>query len=186
MECELFSIRASDIFSRMKQFEELVNQFIPSDMSWRGWVKMAFQQPLLPVLPVARELFSKTKWLASSTKAVAQIDAKGPPPKLSRVRALSTDDDSKLARVNSKFTRTKSKSPGRGWRKASRRKPEPLPTTITTLPLTDEPESFEAPVETERPTRSTGRSRMKSLFRRGSSKGGDSMGVSRICIDTYR
>jgi hypothetical protein len=42
-----------------------VNQFIPSDMSWRGWVKMVFHQPLVPVLPVARELFSKTKWIAS-------------------------------------------------------------------------------------------------------------------------
>ena len=51
--------------SSLSQFEELVNQFIPSDLSWRGWVKMVFHQPLVPVLPVARELLSKTKWLNS-------------------------------------------------------------------------------------------------------------------------
>jgi hypothetical protein len=44
--------------------EELVEQFIPSDPSWKGWVKMALHQPLIPVLPVARELFTKTKWIA--------------------------------------------------------------------------------------------------------------------------
>lgn len=44
------------------QFEELVDQFIPSDPSWKGWVKMALHQPLIPVLPVARELFAKTKF----------------------------------------------------------------------------------------------------------------------------
>jgi hypothetical protein len=46
------------------QMEELVEQFIPSDPSWKGWVKMALHQPLIPVLPVARELFTKTKWIA--------------------------------------------------------------------------------------------------------------------------
>jgi hypothetical protein len=52
------------IISHSFQFEELVDQFIPSDPTWKGWVKMAFQQPLIPVLPVARELFSKTKLIA--------------------------------------------------------------------------------------------------------------------------
>jgi len=46
-----------------------VDQFIPSDMGWKGWVKMAFHQPLVPVLPVARELLSKTKWIASKGAA---------------------------------------------------------------------------------------------------------------------
>ena len=45
----------------MSQFEELVDQFLLSDLTWRGWVRMAFHQPLVPILPVARELFSKTK-----------------------------------------------------------------------------------------------------------------------------
>jgi hypothetical protein len=160
------------------QFEELVNQFIPSDMSWRGWVKMAFHQPLLPVLPVARELISKTKWIASSTKTAPQIDAKGPPPRLPRAKVLSVDDNSKLDTVHK--PRPKSKSPHRGWRKGVRRKAEPPLPHITTLPLTDEPESFEVEEE-ERPTRSASRKRMMSLFtRRPSSSKGDSMGVSNI------
>ncbi|KAK2466286.1 hypothetical protein APHAL10511_001928 [Amanita phalloides] len=43
-------------------FEELVDQFIPSNLTWRGWLKMALQQPLVPVFPAARELFLKTKF----------------------------------------------------------------------------------------------------------------------------
>lgn len=31
-------------------------------------MRMALHQPLIPVLPVAKELFSKTKWLASKSK----------------------------------------------------------------------------------------------------------------------
>ncbi|RDB22829.1 hypothetical protein Hypma_010076 [Hypsizygus marmoreus] len=174
-ECHDARIRTRDLEYRNQtwSFEELVSQFIPSDTSWRGWVKMAFHQPLLPVLPVARELFSKTKWIASSSKAAPQVDLKGPPPKLPRAKALSIDDDSKLALVHGK--RANSKSPSRGWRKASRRKPEPLPAKIMALPLTDEPESLD--VETERPSRSTGRKRLKSLFSRGSSRG-DAMSSS--------
>ncbi|KAG5639269.1 hypothetical protein H0H81_004930 [Sphagnurus paluster] len=145
------------------QFEELVNQFIPSDMGWRGWVKMAFQQPLLPVLPVARELISKTKWIPSSSRVIAQVDTEGPPPRLGRARA-SGDDDSKLALVQAK-----SKSPSRGWRKASRRKPEPPLPNITALPLTDEPESLEH--SESQPNQSMGRKRVLSLFNRSVSKG---------------
>ena len=47
------------------QFEELVEQFIPSDPTWKGWVKMALHQPFFEVIPVARELISKTKRIAS-------------------------------------------------------------------------------------------------------------------------
>jgi hypothetical protein len=68
----IFSLLACEVLNgNLLQFEELVDQFIPSDMSWKGWVKMALHQPLVPVLPVARELFSKTKLLASKgTKAI--------------------------------------------------------------------------------------------------------------------
>lgn len=160
------------------KFEELVNQFIPSDMSWRGWVKMAFHQPLLPVLPVARELISKTKWIASSSKTAPQVDIKGPPPKLPRAKVLSVDDNSKLELVHK--SQPKSKSPHRGWRKAVRKKTEPPIPHITTLPLTDEPESFEVEEE-ERPTRPASRKRMMSLFvRRPSSSKGDFISVSTI------
>jgi hypothetical protein len=61
------------------QLEELVDQFIPSDPSWKGWVKMAFHQPLFEVFPVARELISKTKRIAS--KSSTRVDHPRLPPK---------------------------------------------------------------------------------------------------------
>ncbi|KAI6134945.1 hypothetical protein EV401DRAFT_867980 [Pisolithus croceorrhizus] len=66
-ECRDARIRthALEFRNQTWSFEELVDQFIPSDLTWKGWVRMAFQQPLIPVLPVARELFSKTKLIAS-------------------------------------------------------------------------------------------------------------------------
>ena len=44
------------------QFEELINQFIPSDPSLRGWVKVAWQQPVFSVGGVVKELITKTQW----------------------------------------------------------------------------------------------------------------------------
>ena len=35
-------------------------------------MKMALHQPLVPVLPVARELISKTKWIATKGKVARQ------------------------------------------------------------------------------------------------------------------
>ncbi|EIW82107.1 hypothetical protein CONPUDRAFT_81652 [Coniophora puteana RWD-64-598 SS2] len=76
-ECRDARIRTRDLEYRNQtwSFEELVDQFIPSDMTWKGWVKMAFHQPLVPVLPVARELFSKTKLIAS--RGASQLDPTG-------------------------------------------------------------------------------------------------------------
>ena len=55
------------------QFEELAEQFIPSDPTWRGWMRIALHQPLVPVFPVARELFYSAVMLKGLT---------GPPPAL--------------------------------------------------------------------------------------------------------
>ncbi|KAG6857080.1 hypothetical protein H0H87_009641 [Tephrocybe sp. NHM501043] len=189
-ECHEARIKTRDLEYRNQtlSFEELVNQFIPSDTSWRGWVKIALHQPLFPVLPVARELISKTKWIPSSSKTVTQLDIKGPPPKLSRARALSEDDDIKLVRAQSmKATRAKSKSPATGWRKASSRKLEHPPPQITSLPFSDEPESFTQEsaliLEVEKPGRpSTGRKRMMSIFTRGSTKGSANSSGSSMTI----
>ncbi|KAG6821618.1 hypothetical protein H0H93_000127 [Arthromyces matolae] len=153
-ECHEARIKTRDLEYRNQtwSFEELVNQFIPSNTSWRGWVKMAFHQPLVPVLPVARELISKTKWIPSSSKTIAQIDGNGPVPKLPRARALSEDDDSKLARAQSMNRRTNSKSPAQGWLKASARRLEPAP-HITSLPFSDEPETVGEEPDADTPSR---------------------------------
>ncbi|KAG6873749.1 hypothetical protein C0995_011568 [Termitomyces sp. Mi166 len=182
-ECHEARIKTRDLEYRNEtwSFEELVNQFIPFNTSWRGWVKMVFHQPLLPVLPVARELISKTKWIPSSSRTTTPFDYKGPPPKLDRARVLSGDDNSNLVRPRSR----KSKSPSRGRRIASSRKLEPTSPPITSLPFSDEPESFvqgsASVVEVEKPSRSnTGRKRMMSLFKRGTTKG--SLGVRSIIV----
>ncbi|KAI6047410.1 golgi-body localization protein domain-containing protein [Pisolithus marmoratus] len=78
-ECRDARIRthALEIRNQTWSFEELVDQFIPSDLTWKGWVRMALQQPLIPVLPVARELFSKTKLIAS--KGTTRLDSRSSP-----------------------------------------------------------------------------------------------------------
>jgi len=48
--------------NRTSSFEELVSQFIPSDPSWRGWIKVAWQQPVFSVGGVVKELITKTQW----------------------------------------------------------------------------------------------------------------------------
>lgn len=144
-------------------------------MSWRGWIKMAFHQPLLPVLPVARELISKTKWIASSSsKGPSQIDSKGPPPQLPRAKLLSEDDDTKLELVQDRTQRARSKSPHRGWRRGTSRKLEAAtPPSFTTFPLTDEPDSLTL----DESEKSNSRKRLKSLFTRVPKKS-DSLSVS--------
>ena len=137
---------------------------------------MAFHQPLLPVLPVARELISKTKWIPGSSKAITPFDVTGLPPKINRARVLSGDDDS----------RSKSKSPSRGRRIASSRNLEPTP-PITSVPFSDEPESFvqsSSVAEAEKPGRSnTGRKRMLSFFsKHGATK--ESSGVRSLIART--
>ncbi|KAJ6485160.1 golgi-body localization protein domain-containing protein [Mycena vitilis] len=88
--CRDAHIRTRDLEYRNQtwSFEELVDQFIPSDMSWKGWLKMAFQQPLVPVLPVARELISKTKWIANKSGQDLSSPAKTP-----RMTAITNGED---------------------------------------------------------------------------------------------
>ncbi|KAF8138424.1 golgi-body localization protein domain-containing protein [Boletus edulis] len=81
-ECRDARIRthALEFRNQTWSFEELVDQFLPSDLTWRGWVRMAFHQPLVPVFPVARELFSKTKFIPS--KNASQNDSRPSSKKL--------------------------------------------------------------------------------------------------------
>lgn len=73
----------------------MVDQFIPSGRNWRGWVKVAFQQPLVPVFPVARELITKTKWIAANKKDTHHNDRPSRPttPKLVKTPRLPPSSD---------------------------------------------------------------------------------------------
>ena len=157
----------------MKQFEELVNQFIPSNMNWRGWVKMAFHQPLVPVLPVARELLSKTKW--TSSKSSNQLHDN--PLRLLHPRHFATTDDERLDWIQAEKASDSTVGPSKSsWRTALRNNKDPP--LLTSLPLTAEPESMDSEANASRPSSPPGRKRVKSLFgnknlRRSKSKGPD-------------
>ncbi|KAF9569300.1 hypothetical protein CPC08DRAFT_812902 [Agrocybe pediades] len=163
-ECHDAKIKTRELEYRNQtwSFEELVNQFIPSNMSWRGWVKMAFHQPLVPVLPVARELLAKTKWTASKSS-----NPHDNPLRLLHPRAFGLDDDRRLNSVHMETTK-KSESPSKSpWKNALRSgHKEPTPTVLgPSTPLTAEPEQMEFDVpEAKTPERPPGRRRVKSLF----------------------
>lgn len=146
-------------------FEELVDQLIPSDTSWKGWIKMAFHQPLVPVLPVAREIFSKTKWIATKGVAVPEFHHRALPNASRHDLLLPVDDDTNRS-DNSHDTRERLRtpSPHRGWRKASKRKSDTSPQILANARLCEEPETLPA-----EPIRSSNRNRMLSLLGRGSS-----------------
>jgi hypothetical protein len=83
----------------------------------------------VPVLPVARELLSKTKWIAS--KGAAHIDAQIPPkaPKLLHAKEEETEKSLRSSSI---------RSPNRRWRKKSVQNGETPPSSLV---LTTEPES---------------------------------------------
>ena len=105
-------------------------------MNWRGWVKMAFNQPLLPVLPVARELISKTKWMSSKANHASHDN----PLQFLHPRFLTIDGQPSNTDLVI---------------------PHDTDGVISSHPLVAEPESMESE-QTERSTRK----RVKSLFRR--------------------
>lgn len=190
-ECRDARIKTRDLEYRNQtwSFEELVNQFIPSNMSWRGWVKMAFHQPLLPVLPVAKELLSKTRW--TSSKATPAHES---PFKLLHPRMLVADDDSRLEwlqREGTKLTLDPPTARKRSVGQPSKTPPAkptrlpnassstvgpsapPPPANITAMPFSSEPESMDDPQDIPSrpaPVATSSRSRVKGLFKRG--KGG--------------
>ncbi|KAG9218974.1 hypothetical protein CCMSSC00406_0001384 [Pleurotus cornucopiae] len=151
-ECREARIRTRDLEYRNQtwSFEELVDQFIPSDMSWRGWVKMALHQPLVPVLPVARELISKTKWINAKSQNASPSSSR---PETSKRRSRS---------------KKRSPSPHRRWQMLSKKRPETPPTSYQLTPLTDEPESMNMAVE--RASRPETRPKVFNLFSRKSSR----------------
>jgi hypothetical protein len=130
-------------------------------MSWRGWVKVAFHQPLVPVLPVARELLSKTKWTSSKSSNQPHDN----PLRLLHPRIFATDDDHRL---NSIEPLKKLETPGKisaSWRNPLKNSKDMPPIQLTPLPLTTEPESM---TEADKPDLGTSRKRVKSLFSKNS------------------
>ncbi|KAF8974465.1 golgi-body localization protein domain-containing protein [Flammula alnicola] len=160
-ECHDAKIKTRELEYRNQtwSFEELVNQFIPSNMNWRGWVKMAFHQPLVPVLPVARELLSKTKW-------ISRAQPHDSPLRLLHPSILATDDDQRLNWMHREASRKTEISSKSSWRSPLRNNKDPP--SITSLPLTAEPESMESSEGPSSPNRPAGRKRMKSLFTKSS------------------
>lgn len=117
---------------------------------------MAFQQPLVPVLPVARELITKTKWLAS--KRDHDRPTRPSTPKLLSMKNGSARNGTGV----SDGTLRKSKDLGG--------RPK-LPHTIADAPfLSSEPETIRAP----KPAKNGVRSRAISLFKRKHAHGQDS------------
>ncbi|KAG2367288.1 golgi-body localization protein domain-containing protein [Suillus spraguei] len=154
-ECRDARIRthALEIRNQTWSFEELVDQFIPSDLTWKGWVRIALHQPLVPVFPVARELFSKTKLTAS--RSVLQLDPQ-PPRKMLKSKTKYTDTNSTAAPARPRTSPSCGVDPSR----------------FIGMSLTDEPtdtdESTPAPtvLDVNRPS---SRARLLSVFSRSKS-----------------
>lgn len=151
-ECRDARIRthALEIRNQTWSFEELVDQFIPSDLTWKGWVKIALHQPLVPVFPVARELFSKTKLTAS--RSVSQLDPR-PTRKILKLKPKRTDTNSTVAPARPRTSSSCSTNPGR----------------FIGMSLTDEPTDMDE--STPAPTvpdinRPLSRARLLSVFSR--------------------
>ena len=128
-------------------------------MSWRGWVKMALNQPLVPVLPVARELLSKTKWTASK----APHDH---PLRLLHPTILATDDDSRLNWIHGGTLKTIEGSSKHHVHRNPFKTKKDSPVFPET-PLTAEPEPIDVEPQGS-DTHPTSRKRVKSLFGRSS------------------
>ncbi|KAG2152335.1 golgi-body localization protein domain-containing protein [Suillus cothurnatus] len=150
-ECRDARIRthALEIRNQTWSFEELVDQFIPSDLTWKGWVKIALHQPLIPVFPVARELFSKTKLTAS--KSVSQLDPR-PPRKILKLKSKRTDINSTAAPARPRTSSSCGINPSR----------------FIGMSLTDEPTDMDelTPAPVPDINRSSSRARLLSVFNR--------------------
>ncbi|KAI0939194.1 hypothetical protein AcV5_000680 [Taiwanofungus camphoratus] len=150
--CRDARIRTRDLEYRNQtlSFEELADQFIPSDRNWRGWLKMAFQQPLVPVLPVARELITKTKWMSSKHHQHHEEQGRSSSPRLLPFTGRQASSESKRPRIASNMNLlSRSHVP------------------IVTPGLTAEPGSMgDSLTDSTRAANRHGRQRMLSVFKR--------------------
>lgn len=134
-------------------------------MTWKGWVKVAFHQPLIPVLPVARELIRKTKWVAS--KGGSPLDVQERLDSARTLRVKATEGGSNVPQLL--WSRGRNFSPHRTLRKKSRPKPEAqsvIPSSLMSEPgsSADSEGSNSQRVSTQRGNKG----KVKSLFSRSS------------------
>jgi hypothetical protein len=123
---------------------------------------MVFHQPLIPVLPVARELISKTKWIGSKGSSHSEMHGH---------LGSAVEDDATSRELLSK---RHGPSPHRPWRKTPHRTTVSSGSLISS-PLTSEPEST---ADAESKTAKT-RSRVLGLFTHNSSL---SSNGSNVCL----
>ncbi|KZT12507.1 uncharacterized protein LAESUDRAFT_638973 [Laetiporus sulphureus 93-53] len=169
--CRDARIRTRDLEYRNQtsSFEELVDQFIPSGRNWRGWIKMAFQQPLVPVLPVARELISKTKWIqprVHHTQTAEDHQRSSTPTLLLPFQARTSSTNSA---TSSDSTATGSRSSTIDLRRHRAKSPFPLhknPTPVISPDFTAEPEPLPDANADNSSMRRIARPRVLSVFRR--------------------
>lgn len=120
---------------------------------------MAFHQPLLPVLPVAKELISKTKWSATKNTQVHDSPFKMLHPRM----MLTADDDTRLQLLHNNDGSKGTSSSTRNWKNPLRSAKNPSPSIIPSQPLSAEPESIKDS-DSMSSKRADGRKRVKSLF----------------------
>ncbi|KIY49303.1 hypothetical protein FISHEDRAFT_9609, partial [Fistulina hepatica ATCC 64428] len=172
--CRDALIRTRDLQYRNQtmSFDDFVEQFIPTNMSWAGWIKMAFHQPLVPVFPVAKELISKTKLMSSKNSKPGEG---GPPSRSSTPVGTKPKRKALHEAPNSGANISQEES---RWKRTSNRKGEPV-IAEPAIPFTTEPEliEFDSDVNSRPPSRSEGqnsrpapRQRVLSLFTRSSSR----------------
>jgi hypothetical protein len=123
---------------------------------------MALNQPLVPVLPVARELLSKTRWTASKSGNQPHDH----PLRLLHPTILATDDDSRLNWIHGGTLKTiEGSSKHHVHRNPFKTKKDS--SVFTETPLTAEPELTDVEPQNS-DSHSTSRRRVKSLFGRSS------------------
>ncbi|EMD40776.1 hypothetical protein CERSUDRAFT_111360 [Gelatoporia subvermispora B] len=156
--CRDARIRTRDLEYRNQtlSFEQLVDQFIPSGRNWTSWIKMAFQQPLVPVLPVAREIISKTKWIATKSHRPHDTPRNRPgSPGLAMFRS-STSSDGPPAKSKRQVKEQPSQDTTQGQQRALPR--SGLANEIDNA--SDSPSDYGSPI------RQLPRPRMLSMFKR--------------------
>lgn len=62
-------------------------------------MRMALHQPLVPVFPVARELFSKTKWIAAKGKSAKRSTARLTKARPRKSGIVDDNDNKRCARL---------------------------------------------------------------------------------------